>query len=159
MIVKAKQLGELSVKQRYEALFTQNGIDLARVDLVAYVDSTAGHLSLYNEVDLALDTFPYNGTTTTCEALWMGVPTITFLGEVHASRVSASILSHAGLPEFIAEDKSGYIEKALAYALSPKVLAELRPALREHVKNSQLCDAQGFAEQMIECFEEILKPI
>jgi predicted O-linked N-acetylglucosamine transferase (SPINDLY family) len=155
MIVKAKQLGEPSVKQRYEALFTQNGIDLARVDLVAYVDSTAGHLSLYNEVDLALDTFPYNGTTTTCEALWMGVPTITFLGDVHASRVSASILNHAGLPEFIAEDKSSYIEKAVAHALAPEVLTKLRPILREQVKNSQLCDAKGFADQMLESLRQL----
>jgi predicted O-linked N-acetylglucosamine transferase (SPINDLY family) len=68
---------------------------------------------LYNQIDIALDTFPYNGTTTTCEALWMGVPVITLAGNTHVSRVGMSLLSNVGLREFIANTPEEYMLAAL----------------------------------------------
>ena len=79
----------------------QAGLDLARVELIERTADVAAHLALYQGIDVALDTFPYHGTTTTCEALWMGVPVVTLAGDRHASRVGVSLLQAAGHPEWV----------------------------------------------------------
>lgn len=78
--------------------------------------ATEAHLAAYNQVDVALDTFPYNGTTTTCEALWMGVPVVSLIGNSHAARVGLSLLSAIGHAEWATENEENYIEKAVALA-------------------------------------------
>jgi len=102
-------------------------------------------LALYNEVDLALDTFPYNGGLTTCEALWMGVPVVTRCGETFASRHSLAHLTAAGFIDTIAHDADGYVERAVALASDLPRLAEIRAGLRERVAASPLCDGRKFA--------------
>jgi len=127
--------------------------------LIDRIESQEAHLKLYDEVDLALDTFPYNGTTTTCEALWMGVPTLTFLGDHHASRVSASILKHSGLSEFVADDLESYIKKARQLAENTEKLSALRPTFREIMLGSDLCDAQGFTDEVEKVFLQAIEKL
>lgn len=102
------------------------------------------HLGLYSHVDIALDTFPYNGTTTTCEALWMGVPVVTIEGALHAGRVSTSILTRVGLAGMVAKSMDGYIERAVALAADLDRLAQIRVSLRPRMAQSPLLDAKGF---------------
>jgi predicted O-linked N-acetylglucosamine transferase (SPINDLY family) len=111
-----------------------------------------GHLSQYNAVDIALDTFPYNGTTTTCEALSMGVPVITLAGQHHAGRVGMSLLTAIGLQSFIAADHEQYIMKTVELASDISTLCGLRKNLRNQLLHSPLCDAPAFTRQ----FEDAL---
>ena len=103
------------------------------------------HLELYNAIDVCLDPFPYNGTTTTCEALWMGVPVITLLGDRHVGRVGASIMTNMDLTDFVAQDIDGYIQLAVKMAANTNYLTELRKGLRERMQGTPLCDAHSFA--------------
>ncbi len=128
-------------RERFTALFSAHGIAADRIDLLDFVPSASSHLELYHEIDVALDPFPYNGTTTTCEALWMGVPVVTLAGRVHAGRVGVSLLSNAGLAELIAQDEASYGDIAVRLSTDPERLAELRSSSREKVKCSPLTDA------------------
>jgi protein O-GlcNAc transferase len=105
-------------------------------------------LALYNRVHIALDSFPYNGTTTTCEALWMGVPVVTLRGDRHASRVAASLLSQVGLTDWIADSPDDYLEIAANLAGVPSRLTELRHSLRPRVAASPLCDGRAFTRKI-----------
>src|SRR5208282_4159051 len=107
-----------------------------------------GHLALYNRVDIALDPFPYHGTTTTCEALWMGVPVITLAGQSHVSRVGVSLLSNVGLPELIAQTPEQYVSIARELAADLPGLGRLRRELRAMMRASILMDAPRFAAAM-----------
>jgi predicted O-linked N-acetylglucosamine transferase (SPINDLY family) len=113
------------------------------------------HLDLYNRIDIGLDTFPYNGTTTTCEALWMGVPVITLAGKTHAARVGASLLTNAGLEDMIAETQDKYRDIAVLLARDMNKLQVLRESLRERVAQSPLTDAQRFAAHLETCLRDI----
>jgi protein O-GlcNAc transferase len=121
------------------------GIDTSRVQLRPRSLSIAEHLAAYNRIDVALDTFPYHGTTTTCEALWMGVPIITRAGASHISRVGASLLSNAGLTDLIGDSDETYIELAVALADDAERLKALRHNLRERMRASPLMDEAAFA--------------
>jgi protein O-GlcNAc transferase len=101
-------------------------------------------MAQYGDVDIVLDPFPYSGGLTTCEALWMGVPTITLPGEIFASRHSVSHLSNAGLADWAAASIEDYVDMAVARAADLEALAQLRAGLREKVRLSPLCDAPRF---------------
>jgi predicted O-linked N-acetylglucosamine transferase (SPINDLY family) len=109
------------------------------------MDDPGDHMGLYGQADIALDPFPYNGTTTTCEALWMGVPVVTLRGERHAGRVGTSILNRLGLPELAAATLEEYVETAVGLAGRLDELAEIRLGLRARMKASPLGDAPAFA--------------
>jgi protein O-GlcNAc transferase len=124
----------------------EHGFDLRRVDLGPFDDSRPdAHFTIHDEVDICLDPLIYNGTTTTCNALWMGVPVIVVADEPHASRVGASLMAAAGLPEFFARDEADAVEKIVALAQDRARLAEYRATLRSRLQTSPLCDADGFA--------------
>ncbi len=151
LLLKSRQLADDSVRERIVKAFQLNGIDEERLDLKARIASRKEHLALYNTVDVALDTFPYNGTTTTCEALWMGVPVITLAGELHAGRVGASLLHQLDLTDWIANSPEEYVSLVLSVAAQPPE----RRILREWVAASTLTDAAAFTEQ----FEKALRGI
>jgi len=109
-------------------------------------------LAHYAHIDIALDTAPYNGGTTTCEALWMGVPTLTLEGDTLLSRQGASLMTAAGLNEWVATSIADYTDKSLALAGNLSKLAELRAGLRAQVLASPLFDAPRFAHNLEEAF-------
>jgi protein O-GlcNAc transferase len=115
---------------------------------VPWEPSGSAHLAYYERVDVALDPFPYNGTTTTCEALWMGVPVVTLRGDRHAGRVGASLLTQIGLMDLIANSVEEYLEIAVALARNPERLDYLRRSLRPRMAASPLCDGPAFARKM-----------
>ncbi len=133
--------------------FAGRGIDPNRLELRARADRPQDHLAMYRDMDIALDTFPYNGTTTTCEAMWMGVPVITLTGRTHKSRVSASILHQVGATELITDTADQFIAKAIELANSPKLVKDYKSQLREKVCSGSLTDAssfvRGFEDQLI----------
>jgi predicted O-linked N-acetylglucosamine transferase (SPINDLY family) len=143
--IKCKQLRDPSVQGRIRGDFARFGVDPARVDMEAFVPSVRDHLAQYGLVDLALDTFPYNGTTTTCEAMWMGVPVLTLAGDNHRSRVGLSLMSAMGLDkEFVAHSSKDYVERAVAWGKTPSFLAEIRQKMRSRMAASRLRDEVGF---------------
>lgn len=121
------------------------GVDPARVELLLPTEKAADHLALYSKVDVALDSFPYNGTTTTCESLVMGVPVVSIAGTQHAARVGLSLLTNVGLPHLCAKDVDGYVEVARSLAADRAGLATLRSTLRDQLRASPLCDAKAYA--------------
>jgi predicted O-linked N-acetylglucosamine transferase (SPINDLY family)/predicted SAM-dependent methyltransferase len=124
--------------------FLASGIDPARVEVHAQVSGLEDHLAMYSRIDIALDTFPYNGTTTTCEALWMGVPVIALKGDRHAARVGVSLLNNVGLPELVAVDTDEYLRIARDLAAAPDRLVAYRHGMRERMLGSGLMDSRRF---------------
>ena len=152
-----KNLGfrEASVQQQTRALLAKAGLAPDRVELVGWKSTLAEHLAFYNRVDIALDTFPYHGTTTTCEALWQGVPVVTLAGRTHAARVGVSLLTNVGLPELIAANADDYIRIAMHLAADTMRLAELRSTMRERMAASPLMDAPRFARNVEHAYREM----
>lgn len=155
LLLKARPLADPATVVRIDSAFEANGVDPARLDLRGTVASPADHLGTYGDIDIALDPFPYNGTTTTCEALWMGVPVVTLSGNCHAGRVGASLLGQIGLREGIASDRDGYVAAAVKYAGDINRLTRLRADLRHRMAESPLCDGPGFCRRMESAFERM----
>ena len=145
LLLKSQTLSDATGRRRIAERFAAAGIDESRLELVAYTRTRDEHLQLYNRVHVALDTLPYNGTTTTCEALWMGVPVVTTLGDRHAARVSASLLRACGHSELVAQDETTFVELASNLARDRARLAALRTNLREELAASPLLDAPAYA--------------
>jgi protein O-GlcNAc transferase len=131
-------------RSRITAVFAAHGIAPGRLQFVGIAPLMRQHLEWYGQVDIALDTFPYNGTTTTCESLWMGLPVVTQAGRTHAGRVGASILTRVGLAHLVAQDRGSYIALAVRLAADLDGLARLRASLRRLLKKSPLMDAPRF---------------
>jgi predicted O-linked N-acetylglucosamine transferase (SPINDLY family) len=148
LLLKSAGAGETSSQRRLIAQFAEWGISSDRIEMRGRTADSREHLQLYSLVDVALDTYPYHGTTTTCEALWMGAPVVTLAGRTHVSRVGASLLSTIGLSELIAQTPERYVQIAAALVENPSRLAELRRALRPRMQASPLMDALGFAREI-----------
>jgi protein O-GlcNAc transferase len=142
--VQSTQLGEPVQAKQLLARLQHHGINPARVVMQGRMHYEK-YLAAHAEVDIILDTFPYPGGTTTCEALWMGVPTLTLAGDSLLSRQGASLLTAAGMEEWVATSKEEYIFKAIALANDVPKLASLRASLRQQVLASPLFDAPRFA--------------
>lgn len=147
LLIKSELLEDDGVAARLRNGFADAGIDPARIELLQWKADTRDHLAAYGEIDIALDPFPYNGTTTTCEALWMGVPVVALIGDRHSARVGFDLLARVGLERFAAGENESYIRIATALANDRAALAELRAGLRGRVARSPLCDATRFARE------------
>ena len=148
MVIKNNSLHDPATVDNYRGLFMAQGITPDRLDLTGSVPGLARHLAMYGEIDIALDTFPYNGTTTTCEALWMGVPVITLQNNTNAGRVGSSLLRQAGLPELICDRPEDYVDLALALAGDSERRSSLRRELRSMMRSCPLLDGQSFARKI-----------
>ena len=148
LLLKSKSLQDSGACDRIYKLFADKGINCQRLVLKAWEKGINNHLAIYNQVDIALDTYPYHGTTTTCEAMWMGVPVITLAGEAYVSRVGVSLLSAVGLNEFIAESPEEYMQKAVELANNCQRLTELRQNLRSKMQSSSLTDGKVFTQDL-----------
>jgi protein O-GlcNAc transferase len=147
LLLKGSGFGNPGLRTPFLERIQAAGIERARVGLLERTPSARDHLALYHRVDIALDTFPYHGTTTTCEALWMGVPVVSLRGDRHVSRVGASLLAAAGHAEWVAGDPDGYVRIAAGLASDRAALAALRGALRSNLSRSPLLDHRGQAER------------
>jgi protein O-GlcNAc transferase len=139
-------------------LFARHNVSPDRLLLEGPADHFS-FLRTYDRIDLALDTFPYNGGTTTSEALWQGVPVVTIHGDRWTSRVSSSLLACAGLEEFVVGDTDAYVELAAALAgdaESRSRLAKLRLSLRERLLKSSVCDAETFTRRMERAYVDMV---
>jgi predicted O-linked N-acetylglucosamine transferase (SPINDLY family) len=145
LLIKSEGLGEPTAKAHLLGQFSRNGIDPNRLELLGRLDSMREHLDFYNRVDIALDTFPYNGTTTTCEALWMGVPVIALAGEAHVSRVGVSLLANAGLRELVASNEDQNVKLAVDLAGDAERCAALRASIRDRLVRSPLMNPSRLA--------------
>jgi predicted O-linked N-acetylglucosamine transferase (SPINDLY family) len=130
-------------------------IPLNRLVMIGSTPDRTSHLALYSQVDIALDTFPYNGTTTTCEALYMGVPVITISGDHHAARVGASILGTVGVGELVASSVESYIDKTVKLACDIPRLVWLREHLPGLMANSPLMDQEGFTIALESAYQQM----
>ena len=150
LLLKGRPFADGLARGIMEGRFAGHGIAAGRLELTGWLPGDGDHMATYGRVDVALDPFPYNGTTTTCEALWMGVPVVTLAGSRHAGRVGASLLHRLGLDDLVAGDPAAYIGIALGLAGRRDRLAELRQTLRPRLAASSLGDAAGFA-RAVEC--------
>jgi predicted O-linked N-acetylglucosamine transferase (SPINDLY family) len=138
LLIKSPYLEDSEVLASVREKLTAAGITTDRVELLGFFASPTEHLATYSRVDVALDTFPYNGTTTTCEALWMGVPVVSLIGDRHAARVGLSLLTTVGHQDLATENIDAYIEKVVALAQDRPFRESLRHSLREDVSKSPL---------------------
>lgn len=155
LLLKSLTFSSQRGKDYFQGLFSAQGIAPERVTLFDWLPETSGHLGLYGRIDIALDPFPYNGTTTTCEALWMGVPVITLAGNRHSARVGLSLLTQLGLDDLVADSPEDYFQKAVALAEDKDRLVSLRAGMRERMKNSSLLEHAGFTQKLEQAYREM----
>jgi predicted O-linked N-acetylglucosamine transferase (SPINDLY family) len=148
LLLKAQALSDSYARNRVERIFADRQIAPDRLIIRGAEPEHAKHLSMYADMDLALDSYPYHGTTTTVEALWMGVPVITLAGPSHVSRVGASLLHSAGLDDFVTNSRDEYLALAIKTSQNRPLLAELRRTLRDRLQQSPLLDAPAFAQSI-----------
>lgn len=142
------------VQDYYRNEFSKYGIAPDRIQVHGR-KSPIEHLQMYGKVDIALDTYPYNGTTTTCEAMWMGVPVISLVGEHHSCRVALSIFKSLDMDFFIATTPDEYISKATALAAKPEALAKIRSSMRARMAASTLCDGKLFTNNIEDAYKKM----
>jgi predicted O-linked N-acetylglucosamine transferase (SPINDLY family) len=152
LLLKASQFADEQTMKRFKEMFASHDIAHERLVMLKRTPSNEEHLGLYSKVDIGLDTFPYNGTTTTCEALWMGVPVVTLVGERHAGRVGASILKRVGLENLVASNVDQYIELARSLAADRDRLQEMRLNMRDRMQKSNLMDSELFTNHLEEVY-------
>jgi predicted O-linked N-acetylglucosamine transferase (SPINDLY family) len=157
LLIKSPYLDDANVLSSVREKLAAAGIPNNRVELLGFFDNPHDHLAAYSRVDVALDSFPYNGTTTTSEALWMGVPVVSLSGEWHASRVGLSLLTATGHSDWALENIDSFIEKAVALAQDRPLRESLRLSLRKDVSKSQLLDHAGQATYFESALREAWK--
>ncbi len=152
LLIKCKSMQDQATRESLERAFEKQGVSRQRLEIHGWMPTREAHLALYGKVDIALDPFPYNGTTTTCDALWMGVPVITLAGNSHAGRVGASLLSQLELQDCIAADEKAYVKIAKNLADDETAHKALSASLRERMKASPLCNSTAFARDMEDAY-------
>lgn len=153
MVIKGHGLGDEVIREQLLERFRIRGIDASRLRLLGREHFPQDHLGLYSLLDIALDTFPYNGTTTSCEAFWQGLPIVALEGISHVSRVGVCLNKLLGLEELTARSAEQYIQIAIDLAADIERLTELRESMRPRMEKSLLCDQSAFARH----FERLLR--
>jgi protein O-GlcNAc transferase len=148
LLIKTPQIQHEEESAYVARQFAALGVDVARLSIVKRSPTIMDHLETVGEADVALDSFPYNGTTTTCESLFMGVPVVSLAGRSHASRVGASILTGSGLAELVADSTERYVEIAVNLALAPGKMLAYRRDLRSILARSPFFDVHGFTRRL-----------
>lgn len=157
LLLKNPSLTDSAVREHLFRFFRQRGIAPERIMMHRQQPSTAQHLAMYHQVDIALDSYPYNGATTTCEALWMGVPVVSLAGTSHVSRMGLSILSAAGLDQLVASSIEAYIDTCIQWSDSIARLCELRRGLREQMRASPLMDEVGYTRALESIYRRVAR--
>ncbi|MBM3546899.1 MAG: tetratricopeptide repeat protein [Alphaproteobacteria bacterium] len=152
LVVKGRGFSEPRVRRHFGDAFARAGVDLGRVELRPWTAGFVDHLTFLNEIDIALDPIPYGGVTTTCEAVWMGVPVVTVAGDRMAGRYSLALLSSVGFTEGIATDEADYVARAARLAADPEALAAVRASLRAQAQRSRLADRKAYGQARGEAF-------
>lgn len=157
LLLKSKVFNDKKMKSLTIDKFSKAGFDKNRI---LFLESSTGlveHLDAYSQMDIALDTFPYNGTTTTCEALWMGTPVIVLAGECHRSRVGVSLLTATNLEELICSNEIEYVKKAVRLATEIKKIEYYKTNLRNQLSTSNLMNAERFTKHLENSYRSIWK--
>jgi predicted O-linked N-acetylglucosamine transferase (SPINDLY family) len=155
LLLKSQGLRNATTANRLREQFVHAGVQAERIQLQVAGLTKEQHMGLYHQVDIALDPFPYNGTTTTCDALWMGVPVVTLAGRTHVARVGMSLVSHLGFPEWGVPTSDAYVAKCRELANNLPALANVRQQLREQMRHSPLCHTQQFIGQLETAFRDM----
>jgi predicted O-linked N-acetylglucosamine transferase (SPINDLY family) len=156
LLMKARPLENPSTRRHVIESFAQRGIPVDRLDLRAWVTLPEHTALLGSAIDLMLDTYPYNGHTTSCQALWRGVPVVTRSGNTFRSRVGECILNNLGLPELVAHSKEQYEQIAIRTALDLAKLRELRATLGQRMRSSPLANSPAFTRALEDCYRKML---
>jgi len=158
-LMKCKHFATPQVTERFVNKFRTHGVDPSRLTLLPMTPTIAQSMGLYSQIDLAVDSFPYAGTTTTAESLFMGVPVVTWYrksGPIHAQNVGASLLSRIpGLDGFIATSKQGFVDVCAKWAADIPKLALVRASLRPNMLASPLCDGPAFCRLLEKVFKDM----
>ena len=155
LLMKAAGSSDTQTRERLLDRFAAESVVADRIRFAERTERYVEHLEMYSGCDIAFDTFPYNGATTTCEALWMGVPVLTLAGTRHAARVSLSILSQVGLTEFAGDTPDEFVRIAATLAADRRRLADLRATLRDRMRASSLMDAKRHAREIESAFRSM----
>ncbi len=155
LVLKGDALNLPLVGDRVRQRFQIAGVAPDRLELRGWTAAVENHLGAYGEIDIALDSFPYNGTTTTCEALWMGVPVVALRGDSHAGRVGACLLGWLGLNELIAGDAAEFVRICARLAGDLQGTAALRAGLRERMRASPLVDEAGLTLELERTYQSV----
>jgi predicted O-linked N-acetylglucosamine transferase (SPINDLY family) len=154
LLIKCPGGDEASVRAYFTNELERAGVECDRVTVCGLL-ARRQHLELYNQVDVALDTYPFNGCVTTLEGLWMGVPVITQVGEMTVARIGLTLLTQLGLSSFAAYSPDQYIRKAVALAANLKTLAKIRSSLRARMLASTLCDPSCHARELEAAYRQM----
>lgn len=152
LLLKSRLFGSEEGRSIAVERFGRLGLDASRIELRGF---SSDYLAEYADMDIALDTAPYTGGLTTCEALCMGVPVVTLKGGTHGARFGASLLQNAGLPELVAEDAAQYVEIAKLLAGSPETLQMLREKQRDMLLASPLMNFRQYVQEVEAAYEEV----
>ena len=155
LMLKTIGLHETPTEKFVRESFAKFGLEGERLILLGPDASIEAHLGRYNEIDVALDCYPYHGTTTSCEAMWMGVPSIVLVGSAHVSRVGHSLATNVGLTEFLAHSKDQFVEIAGRVAGDLDHLSQIRQGMRDRMQQSPLMDTTGFCRDVEEAYRKM----
>jgi predicted O-linked N-acetylglucosamine transferase (SPINDLY family) len=158
LLMQAKAMNDRTTRDTTLRFFTDRGLPAERIDLRPWLDFPQ-HVQLYKEVDVVLDTFPFNGHTTSCHALWMGTPLVTLAGATHRSRMGASILTNLGLPELVADSEQAYVRIATSLASDIPRMTELRMDMRDRMRRSVLVDEARFTRNLEDAYERMMREL
>ena len=155
LFLKYKDLESVPMTQYIHNQFMTRGVLVSQLRIQGDDASHVEHMARYNNIDIALDPFPYNGTTTTLDALWMGVPVITLAGASHVGRVGVSQMSNLGLQELIAKNQDDYVNIAVELAGNIEKLSALRAGMRERMLASPLMNVERFTRNLEQGYEQM----